>query len=251
MHERRVFTTADKLEYGSEVELAPEDSRHLIKVLRLQEGTPLTLVSSPAGEEFNAVICDLSARQVKVRVIGRGNSRQAKSRVGTLIFALAKGSKNDLVCEKACELGAQSIIFWQAQHSVLRLNERDGAHKLDRWRKITEAAAKQCGSTAIPQVSLALTIDSLLRQLSDLSQPDDARLVCSLSPEAKELRTLPAPSGKAHVAIGPEGDFSSLEERALIEAGFQPMTLGPLTLRCETAAIAALAAIHAAWGFLK
>jgi len=172
------------------------------------------------------------------------------ARLGTLAFALSKGPKNDLVCEKACELGAQRIIFWQAARSVVRLEpaKREGAARLRRWLRIAEAAAKQSGRNSVPQVLLLRNSQELLAVLRDSYSPKDICLCCSLSSSAVPINKLERPPGLAHLLVGPEGDLTAQEEETFIKYGFQLVSLGPFILRSETAAIAALGLIQGLWG---
>ncbi|MBN8549953.1 MAG: 16S rRNA (uracil(1498)-N(3))-methyltransferase [Deltaproteobacteria bacterium] len=252
-HPRRVFIDfpdGSRPVYGTEALLSEQDSHHLRTVLRLKEGDQLTAVDRASGQEYDAIICKLG-EPLTARILGQKEKRAGCSRVKSLIFCLAKGGNTDLVCEKACELGVQHIVLWQSQRSVVRIdNERDAGKKIERWRKIVESAAKQSGNDLIPSISLALNYESLIERVSPLRSPEDRSFICSLSPDSKLPSNTPAPHAYVHLAVGPEGDFTEKEESALVGVGFERLSLGPLVLRCETAAIVAISMIHGAWGFL-
>lgn len=171
------------------------------------------------------------------------------SPVASICCALLKSDHNDLVCEKACELGVESIIFWQAEHSVVQIKDGAEAKKLDRWKRIAESAAKQSKKTEIPPVELATSLEKLVTLIDRRSLPGDLRLCCSLSPEAKPMSQVLTAGGRVHLVVGPEGDFSPKEEEALCKQGFLRVALGPHVLRSETAAIAAVAMVQAIAGW--
>jgi 16S rRNA (uracil1498-N3)-methyltransferase len=134
---------------------------------------------------------------------------------------------------------------------VVRIDsENDRQKKLSRWQSIVESAAKQCGNDSIPRISVALDLKSLLDELSSLRSADDRAFICSLAPGAKLPAELTPPTNRVHLAVGAEGDFTDKEEATLCESGFEKLSLGPLVLRCETAAIVAISMVHGAWGFL-
>ncbi|MFM1847385.1 MAG: hypothetical protein RL417_859 [Pseudomonadota bacterium] len=254
--ERRVFVNVSSLskrpEDGALPFLCPLDdeaSHHTRDVLRLRAGDAVTAIDTASRQRYGATITDLWP--VVVLRLERELPHPARaSRVKTLIFALCKGERNDVVCQKGCELGADRILFWQAARSIVRIESpRDRDKKLERWSKIALAAAQQSNRSDVPSVGLALSTEELLAELRGGSATGDALLVCSLESDAREFRHISPPSGGVHLAIGPEGDFTPAEYAALKELGFLPVSLGPRVLRAETAAIAAIAAVNAVWGF--
>lgn len=253
-HPRRVFVDfpADsRPTYGYETTLSNKDSHHLRDVLRMAEGAALTVIDRATAQEYEAIICAVD-ECLTVRLLAKRDRRASTSRVKTLIFALAKGKNTEFVCEKACELGVQNILLWQSDRSVVRIEgEREREKKLQRWKSILESAGKQSGNDYVPSLTLALNMKELLERFAALRAPQDRAFICSLSPESKSLQHTPAPTEALHIAVGPEGDFTEQEERTLVEQGFERLSLGPLVLRCETAAIVAISMVHGAWGFLS
>ena len=250
-HERRVFEDLpDPLSAKdlAEIPLSPENTRHVCRVLRLEPGAQIVVVSKSTKREYDAILTETGGTAV-VKLTGVRSERQPASRVGTLAFALTKGANNDLVCEKACELGAQRIIFWQAQRSVVRLtSQNDIGKKLSRWQKIAESASKQSCKNYVPEIIFAANVDELVSAIGKIAKPEDALLCCSLSPEATDLRSMTPPLRQVHLVIGPEGDFTQNEEAALVEQGFKLASLGEFILRSETAAIAAVSIAQGLWG---
>ena len=116
--------------------------------------------------------------------------------------------------------------------------EKRAAH----WRQVVVSACEQSGRTRIPEV---LPVAGLAQTLKTTHA--SCRMLLSAS-GATRLSGLPRPSGPIALLAGPEGGLTADEERAAIEAGFVAVTLGPRTLRTETAAVAAVAAMQSMWG---
>lgn len=251
-HPRRVFldfpAEATSI-YGLELPLSREDAHHFRTVLRLHEGAALTVIDRTSTKEFDALVT--TTEPFVVRIVREKIGLKGRSRVASLTFGLAKGKNTEFVCEKACELGVRTLILWQASHSVVRIDSgQDRLKKLDRWNKILESAGKQSGNDVIPRLVLALNLHELFEAIDGASNPGDRKFICSLSPGAKTPIELMTPPGEVHLVVGPEGDFSEEEEKELLKRQFEPLSLGPLVLRCETAAVVAVSMTNGAWGFL-
>lgn len=250
-HQRRVF--AEILQssgdiVGREISLSDNDSHHLLRVLRLELGSAVTVVLRPSGEEFEAVVSG-TEHPARIRLVREKARRGGCSRVQSLSLALTKGATTNLVCEKACELGVRQVIFWEAARSVVHVrSEQEKMKKLERWIRIAESAAKQSLKSFIPEVLFVGDLFQLLAKIREVSSPLDSFFCCSLAPSAQALRELATPRGHVHLVVGPEGDFAPAEEEALSGHSFQLVSLGASVLRSETAAIAAIAMIDGLWG---
>ena len=128
----------------------------------------------------------------------------------------------------------------------MRLDPERTAERLEPWRAIAQSACEQCGRNRFPVIEALSTIDHWL-----VAMKDKPSLKLMLSPvHATMFSTLPKPDAGAPITrlIGPEAGLSDAEEVLAQRAGFTPVLLGPRVMRTETAALAALAAIHARWG---
>ncbi len=252
-HSRRVFVDFPEkplVSHGTSAQLSAEDARHFVSVLRLKTGDEITAVDRRTAKEYSSIISSILGNQVTIQVLAERLASRLRSPVSSLSMGLAKGDKCDFICEKCCELGVANVVFWQSERSIVRVSSpADCEKKLARWRKVAESAAKQSGNDHITKVHLVLDQSSLFRLLDSLSTPEDRRLICSLTPGAPLPFELQATKAAVHLAVGPEGDFSPAEESAFSVQGFTPMSLGPLVLRCETAAVVAVSMIHGVWGF--
>jgi 16S rRNA (uracil1498-N3)-methyltransferase len=163
----------------------------------------------------------------------------------TLLVAVPRGSRMDLLVQKATELGVHRVVPVIAARSVARPE----AGRRARWQKIGREAARQCGRADVPQ------IDAPVSLADAVSAPDlPARRFAFFEGERQRslqaaLDADPSPVPTA-ILIGPEGGFDPVEIGAARDAGFATLGLGQLILRVETAAIVALALIQSRYGRL-
>ena len=238
--ERGVFVS------GSSSPLPPSDSHYIRDVLRLPVGATLELGDPKHPGVFRATIDSLDPH-VTVTIHELLEESVADLQI-TLLCALCKGQKNDLICDWATELGCARIIFWQAERSVVRLHSgHDREAKTHRLSKIATAAAQQSRQVRTPEVLVVDSLDDALQKLLETAQAPDLKLRCSLEHDALLIaETLSAHSNTNSVAlvIGPEGDISPSEHERLAKASFLPVSLGPKVLRSELAVVTALASLR-------
>ena len=240
-----------------QIELSQENTHYLRDVLRLKDGDHLELGDPDSGGIFSAVILSTTSA-VTVLIKEALPDTQLLQRPIVLLFALCKGQKNELVCDWATELGCSSIIFWQAERSVVRLkDERELSAKAARLTKIAQAAAQQSKQSRPPQIHVvrslsAATALSAAAEISAAAQTLQSnsvglKLYCSLSPDAAPVHALLSTlnnSVATAIVIGPEGDLSPEEETLLKSSGWLPVSLGKSTLRSELAALTAIVAVR-------
>lgn len=228
------------------IPLSKDDSHYLLTVLRLPYGTEIEVASSDTGELANGVIHDDNG-QPSVRLTGLIAQEHQHQREITILVALCKGPKNDLLVDWTTELGCTNVIFWQSDRSIVRLkNTAEAEQKRVRYQKIAQSAAQQSKQRLIPQVAVFLSLELALEALSPRSHC--TRLICSLAPSSppiKEVLHNTESSKSCVLAVGPEGDFTPDEYTALINVGeFSPVSLGKSTLRSELAVLTALIAMR-------
>lgn len=213
-------------------------------------GSQITLVSRDTAKEFKAVVSSIG-ELIGVTIVSElANGPPLLSIVKSLAVAVAKGNRNDFLCEKVCELGVHEVIFWQAARSVVRVrDERDKVARTERWRRIAESACKQSGGVCIPEIAYLNGVEDLIRRYAGQAQKQHCAYCCTDS-FAHPLASLPKPESGINVVIGPEGDFTAEEESNLRQNEFIPVSLGPRVLRVDTAAIAVVSAANSLWGFI-
>ncbi len=215
---------------------------HCRTVLRAREGTRASVFDG-AGSEYLCEIQKMDEDGADLRVIQKSFTPRPTYSI-TLAQALPKNKVMDLIMQKATELGVCEIIPVLSERSVIRIEADEMKNKLTRWRDITMEAAKQCGLNWLP----TLTKPKTVKEIAETRTEYTWGLIGSLQPEAKplweHLKESRAADGKAILMIGPEGDFTPAEMVVARAAGFQPLTLGSLVLRCDTAAIHAISILN-------
>jgi 16S rRNA (uracil1498-N3)-methyltransferase len=163
----------------------------------------------------------------------------------TLLCALCKGQKNELICDWATELGCTQIIFWQSDRSIVRLkSEDDTTAKAQKFSKAALAAAQQSRQVRPPKVHVATSLKKAL----ELTSTGDAglRVCCSLehdAPPLSEIASSLKPADQVFIVVGPEGDLTPEEVEILKNNGFKAASLGRQVLRSELAAVTAIVTI--------
>lgn len=266
------------LQVGSDIDLPAGAARH-VQVLRLQPGDGITLFhggledvgvdAAALAGEFDATIVHMGRAAVRVRVERQHAIGREAARAVHLAVAIMANERMDWLVEKATELGAASLTPLLAERSVLRLAGERADKKRAHWQAIAVAACEQCGRNRVPRVHPVQTLADWLRAQGAgqalppstglPAAPSDApviaapqRLLLSLQPHSIPLRAAAAAGiaeGKdgsaapVQLLSGPEGGLSSAEEALALQQGWTPVTLGPRTLRAETAPLAALAVL--------
>jgi 16S rRNA (uracil1498-N3)-methyltransferase len=224
----------------------PERAARHVQVLRLQPDDSITLFNSRGGE-FKARITHMGRSDVQITVTAHDAVEREAGRAVFLAVGMPANERMDWLVEKASELGAAGIIPLMAERSVLRLKGERADKKVAHWQGVAIAACEQCGRNRVPAIAEVATLASWLASLPRVL-PAAPRLLLSLRTGTQPmLQALAASERAAPVTLlsGPEGGFSPAEEDAAIAAGFVPVTLGPRTLRAETAPLACLAMLTA------
>jgi 16S rRNA (uracil1498-N3)-methyltransferase len=230
---------------GAAIPLPAESSHHIKDVLRLREGEPIELADPSTGAVYEGTIDSLTGG-AHVRVIGTHAPSATKMPRITLLCALCKGQKNDLICDWATELGAARIVFWQATRSVVRLHDtKDLRSKEGRLAKIAFAAAQQSRQAKPPTVIVTSSLSEALVVTEETGGITSCKVSCSLSEGTVPIRAVLSTRSETtpiHIAIGPEGALTAEEENLLAEDGFVRVSLGESVLRSELAVVAAILA---------
>lgn len=221
------------------IKITGSDAHHLMHVMRAKAGQLVTVVDDNgqvAAMEMVAFSDSAVTLQLKEHLAADTESPLKIM----LAQCLLKADKMDMVVQKAVELGAVGVIPISSQNCVARYDAKKGAARKDRWQKIADEAAKQCGRTALLKVRPIVTLGQFIADM----QVTDSSLVFFYENEneqsAKEyLRSLKAK--QIVLLVGPEGGFSLDEAKLIEEAGGKSVTLGPRILRAETAALTAIA----------
>ena len=231
--------------HNNPLRLSPTEAKHARSVLRLREGD-CAVVLNGAGKELLCQVEKVSNDSVSLNVVQENNIDPLPFEI-TLYQAVAKGKAMDFIVQKATELGAHRVVPVLSERSVPDWDDAKAAAKVDKWRSICVESIKQCGSAWLPSLELPMKPNDALVD----TRQSDLSLIATLQPDAKHPREQidayatehgRAP-GKLAIWVGPEGDYTPAEINT-IRTGALPVTLGPLVLRSETAAIYCLAVLN-------
>jgi 16S rRNA (uracil1498-N3)-methyltransferase len=217
------------------VEIAGDELKHL-RTLRLGPGDAL-IVFDDTGTEHAVRLTRLD-RRLALAVIEHSAAVSRESPLElTLVPALLKAPRMDVVIEKATELGVRAIAPVLTSRCVAERGH------VARWRRIALAAAKQCGRTHVPLIEEPLPLATRLE-----AAWSGLRLIAWEEATARGWDRLPDTVASVVVLLGPEGGFAVDEAARAQAVGFRPVSLGGRVLRAETAALVAAALCQHRWG---
>lgn len=227
----KFFTKPDYID-GSELKIVGEDVSHISKVLRMSAGDNI-IVCDGEGNDYDAVIKSISKTEVVAEITGKYVCDAEPCVDVTLYQALPKQGKMEYIIQKNTELGVNRIVPVYTKRCVVKPSD-----KTERWSKVAESAAKQCGRGIIPQVMPVISFDEAVKQMKEY---DLALMPYECEDECGLKKVLQSSKYKnVSVFIGPEGGFDLKEVEAAINSGVKTVTLGKRILRTETAASAVL-----------
>jgi len=249
--------------------LRGSEAHHARDVLRLQPGGRV-VVFNGRGREITAEIGNVTRKEILLRKMHEARVPPLPCEI-TLAQAIPKGKNMDLIVQKAVEIGAAEIAPLISERTIVHLEAKEAAQKQAKWQQVAIEAAKQCGQNWLPTVQMPKTPreffltaeagvtpaqDSRMQPASASGEPlqktgSELRLIGSLQSDAMHLKTVLADYEREHhtrpagvlMCIGPEGDFTPAELNLARSNGCNPITLGPIILRVETAAIYCLSVL--------
>ncbi len=231
---RRFFVPPQSID-GDTIVVSGSQAHHLRTVLRIRPGQTIELFDG-TGAVYRTEILKNSENSVECRITGKVVESARPDFPLTLAQGILKGKKMDLILQKATELGVDTLMPVLTRYCRQQKNlER----RMQRWQRIVLESCKQCGRPTPMRITPVIDLGDL--PVASYHYPllcwEDERQA-TVYPE---LFTAP---GKVLLLIGPEGGFHQQEVDWAGDKGFQPVTLGPLVLRAETAAIAAVGIIQ-------
>ena len=226
--------------------LTGREAHHAEHVVRLHRGERVAVLDG-AGQEYLCEVQGYDRNGVGLVPIEKRFQPAPPCRV-TLLQAVPKGKIMEAIIQKATELGVSRIVPLLSERVVPQIEGKASEHKVEKWRSVAIEAIKQCGSPWLPEIEPPLTPNQFLAR----AESCELSLIASLQSGSRSardyFRDFQAKSGRTpesvSVWIGPEGDFSPEETELITAKGSQPITLGRLILRTETAAIYCLSVIN-------
>ena len=216
------------------------ESHHVLDVLRFGVGDHVTVFDGD-GSEARADIVAVEGGKVILRLGARARSQLLGCAI-TLAQAIPKGKHMDFIVQKATELGAARIAPLFSDRTIVQFDAKDAEKKRDKWCEIAIEACKQCGQNRVPEIAFPRSPKAFFEK----EEPAELMLIASLQPDALRIKSVladhPTPRSVC-VCVGPEGDFTPAELALAKSMGCRPITLGPIILRAETAALYCLSVL--------
>jgi 16S rRNA (uracil1498-N3)-methyltransferase len=222
------------------------EARHAAEVLRIRAGDDAAILDGE-GRELICRVEKVERKRVQLKVVQTFVSPAPACAV-TLIQAIPRGKIFESIIQKATELGVARIVPLLSERVTTHLEGESLERKAERWRQTAIEAIKQCGQRWLPKVEPPIPLPALLAR----EDKYDLGLFGALQSGARHPREYFQNYERNHhhrpgsiaAWIGPEGDFSPTEYDAIGKSGANPITLGHLILRSETAALYTLSIIN-------
>lgn len=236
---------------GKKNRLTGEEARHLLHARRVQVGE-IFEIQDQEHRHFSAVVESVSRSVLDFKVLKELSPPLPSPLQLDLIVAITKEKALFWIIQKATELGATRILIFSSCYSPRTLKASNHENTLRRWKKIAQAACKQCGRRLPPDI---LFFNSLQEVLSSLT-PCTYQWVLSPQPDSLSFpimnlhRLKQFDASKHRVIVGPEGGLHPEEMVQACHFGMRKLSLGPRTLRSETAVIAIISLLQFLFGDL-
>lgn len=239
----RFFVKTNQIQDDT-IKILGEDVNHIKNVLRKNVNSEIDICNQDNGKAYHCKIFNIKDDEILCNIIEEIKKQENKIKVD-IYQGLPKSDKMEFIIQKSVELGANSIIPVRMARCVVKIDKKDEKKKLERWNKISESAAKQCGRSYIPEVKPIIEI----KDIKNLKDAYDEIIVAYENEKEnyikKELTKLKELKQELKIAIliGPEGGLDKNEVMLLKENSANIVTLGNRILRTETVALNMLSII--------
>lgn len=213
----------------------PQVCHYLYHVLRLRAGATIGVFDG-CGQEWHVCLTTVSAQCVEGEKVALLSAAAASTLPLVLGQGIPKGAKMDIVVEKCTELGLDTLVPVETERTVARPPRERLDTRLARWRRLADAAARQCGRRTVLEIGAPLALEAFCAHYAQAPW----KIVCWEAELERSLSQVLAriDRGPVVILIGPEGGLAPQEVALSQTYGFLPVSLGATILRTETAAIA-------------
>ena len=242
----KFFINQDQVK-DEKIKIIGNDVNHIKNVLREKVGNKLTICNTYDMKDYLCEITKLDEEYIECQIKEELNNNVESNIKVTIMQGLPKADKMELIIQKSVELGVFDITPIEMKRCVVKLNEKDKLKKIERWQKISEVAAKQCGRNIIPSINSIINIKNVCNSLNEY----DIVLIAYENEKETTLKQVlneikqnyNEKEIKIAIIIGPEGGIAPEEVEILQENGAKSITLGKRILRTETVALNVLSVI--------
>ena len=242
----KFFVTEEQVN-DEKIKIIGQDVKHIKNVLRKKVGNELMICKTSTKKDYLSEIISIEENCIECKIKEQIENKVESNIKVSILQGLPKADKMELIIQKSVELGVYEITPIEMKRCVVKLNEKDKIKKIDRWQKISEVAAKQCGRNIIPNINQIIN----LKNVCNLFDKYDIVLVAYENENKNTLKNKLEKIKQKYnnreikigVIIGPEGGIDSEEIKMLQENGAITITLGKRILRTETVALNVLSII--------
>lgn len=234
----KFFVSSSQVE-GDEIFIIGEDVNHIKNVLRLKSKNEIKICDLDNSINYNCEITQISNEKISCKILEKLKNN-TEGNVELHIFqGLPKSDKMELVIQKGTELGVSQFIPVNFSRCIVKLSGKDEIKKIERWNKISEVAAKQCGRDIVPKVRNIESIKNISNQIKDYDlvllayEMEENNFIKNEIEKIKNTKE----KYKIAVIIGPEGGIERSEVETLKSSGAKVISLGRRILRTETVAL--------------
>jgi 16S rRNA (uracil1498-N3)-methyltransferase len=228
------FLSSQKLHPNQLLELSGEEAKHILLSRRMKVGEQLN-VQGPDEKRFVCELVAATKNNLSLKTISEIEVPKELPIKIYLFQSIVSEKALDFIFQKSTELGAAGILLFNSQNTAIKLLVGQFASKSERWNKILWEAAKQCDRSKIPELIFFPTLNDILPEAEKLDQ------VFILDASAGNLKSPILNPKSLALIIGPEGGFTPQElDQLKTIKNSHTASIGPFTLRAETAAIAGL-----------
>ena len=232
----------DYLECGLTIQLSPDNSNHIIRVLRTKPDSHITLFNGD-GHEYQCKTIDTHPKKTSVLIETKNVVDNESNLSITLLQGLSRHDRMETTIQKSVELGVNRIIPVICQRSNVKMDEEKKLKKHQHWNKVAISACEQSGRCIIPEVTKITPLNKTGNALKEEA------FKILLNPRSQlSLKENTQKNQLIEIFIGPEGGIDDDEIQYLKDISFNDIMFGPRTLRTETAGPAVISALQMLWG---
>jgi 16S rRNA (uracil1498-N3)-methyltransferase len=219
-------------------------------VVRIRKGEQVWLFDEK-GCEYLAMVDRVAPEQTRLHILEQYDASEQGIRF-ILAMSMLKARSWEWVLQKGTEMGLDAFVPILSARCVVRIPPGAEKGKLERWARITRAAAKQSGRSRLPEISKPLLLREFLNCMpipNGIVLMEDAAVLLRDLVLARFQQKAERPEGQREIflLVGPEGGWTKREADDILRQGFEAVSLGDNILRAETAAICSLAVLIQFW----
>ena len=233
-------------ENKQEIKIKGTDVNHLKNVLRIKIEDKIEVCNLENQQNYYCQVKEIEKECITAKILEK-IMQTTESNVKVSVFqGLPKAEKMELIIQKAVELGVYDITPVEMKRCIVKLKEKDADKKIQRWQKISEVAAKQCGRNIIPEIHSVISskdIGNKILEYDVVLVAYEEEKIITLKEELLKLKQNEQNEIKIAIVVGPEGGLENKDVEYWKENGAKVITLGKRILRTETVALQMLSII--------